>query len=446
MVRVNWNSTQEIARISKDHAKLKIEQRDYDLPVVKSTVGPDGVLISSIKNDAFVTLDPGFLTTAQCESKITFIDGNQSVLRYRGYDIQDLSSNAYYLECAFLLIYGYLPTLNQLDHFTDEILHRTVVGEGFHTFMNSFPRSAKPMSVLASCINALETFMPETSPIDDAEKVDEAIMNILAKIRTITSLILRRHRDQSLLYPNGANGYIDDFLRMCFARPYENYIPEKVKIEALDKMLILQADHEQNCSTSVTRIVGSANASLYASIAAGVNALSGPLHGGANEAAFSQLKRIREVKAQGQSVALFVEHCKSNNLKIMGLGHRVYKSFDPRAQIAKEYAYKLFDAGFGDRELIDIALELEAIVLTDPYFIERKLYPNIDYWTALVYNAIGFEPEMFTPLFAMARTAGWIAHWREMHSDPLSRIGRPRQVYSGAVFQKWKGFDERGNI
>ncbi|GHT82400.1 citrate synthase [Actinomycetota bacterium] len=430
-------------RLSSDFAKLSVNAQNFEMPVVASTVGPDGILISQMRNNDFVTLDPGFLTTAQCESKITFIDGDQSILRYRGYDIADLTSDGYYLDVAYLLIYGHLPNENQLSVFTERVLKNTVVGEDFHAFLNSFPRTAHPISVLASSINALETFLPSTNNIKDPEQVDEAIISILAKIRTITSQIMRRHRNQSLLYPNSADGYILDFFRMCFARPYENYEPDPTMVTALDRLLILQADHEQNCSTSVVRVVGSSNASLYASVASGINALSGPLHGGANEAAFKQLKVIRKYVEDGGTIQQFVDYAKREDKKIMGLGHRVYRSFDPRAQIAKEQAMNIYAAGKGNRELFDIAIELEQIVLADPYFTERKLYTNIDYWTALVYDAIGFESEMFTPLFAMARTAGWIAHWKEMHADPLTKIGRPRQVYSGPVYQEFKRVKER---
>jgi citrate synthase len=443
-ITTDLSSTQEIARISKDRALLSIENHDFDLPVVKATVGPDGVLVSSMKNEGFVTLDPGFLTTAQCESKITFIDGDKSILRYRGYDIMDLTKNAWYLEVAYLLIYGYLPNNEQLANFEDPILKNTVVGEDFHAFMNGFPRNAHPVTMLASSINALESFLPGTSDVDDPEQVTIATSNILAKMRTIASLVMRRHRNQALLYPNTADGFITDFLRLCFAKPYEQYDPDPVLIDALDKLLIIQADHEQNCSTSVVRVVGSANASLYASVAAGINALSGPLHGGANEAAYRQLLQIQQhIKDHGTSVQDFVNWSKSSNTKIMGLGHRVYKSYDPRAQIAKESAIRILQKGVGDLELLKIALELENTVLADDFFVERKLYPNLDFWTCLVYHAIGFDPEMFTVLFALARSAGWIAHWKEMHRDPLTKIGRPRQVYSGPVYREWVDISKR---
>lgn len=419
-------------RLAKERASLNIEGREYDLPLVKASQGPDGILISSMRNDEFVTLDPGFLTTAQCESKITYIDGDQSILRYRGYPIEQLCENATFLEVAFLLIFGNLPKEDVLRDFIANILQRTIVGEDFQTFLGQFPREAHPMTVLASSVNALESFLPQTTDISDEMQFRDAAMHVMAKVRTIVSFILRRRRNEPLLYPNGKNGYVDDFMRLCFGRPYEEYVPDQVLITALDKLLILQADHEQNCSTSVVRVTGSSNASLYASVSAGINALSGPLHGGANEAAFKQLLDIKSQRdSYGTTVKAFVEDAKAKSKKIMGLGHRVYKSYDPRASIAKEQVMAIHKRGIGDSELLEIALELEQIVSHDEYFLERKLYPNIDFWTALCYHSIGFEPEMFTTLFALARIPGWIAHWREMHQDPLNKIGRPRQVYSG---------------
>ncbi|MDR2508978.1 MAG: citrate synthase [Candidatus Ancillula sp.] len=425
-------------RLAKERASLNIEGREYDLPLVKASQGPDGILISSMRNDEFVTLDPGFLTTAQCESKITYIDGDKSILRYRGYPIEQLCESATFLEVAFLIIFGNLPKEDVLRDFIANILQRTIVGEDFQTFLGSFPRDAHPMSMLASSINALESFLPQTVDVNDEMQFRDAAMHIMAKVRTIVSFLLRRRRNEPLLYPNGKNGYVDDFMRLCFGRPYEEYVPDQVLITALDKLLILQADHEQNCSTSVVRVTGSSNASLYASIASGVNALSGPLHGGANEAAFKQLLEIQKQKNDyGMSVKAFVEGAKVNSKRIMGLGHRVYKSYDPRAAIAKQQLLAIHKKGIGDAALLEIALELESIVSTDEYFLERKLYPNIDFWTALCYHCLGFDSEMFTALFALARIPGWIAHWREMHQDPLSKIGRPRQVYSGYTLREY---------
>ncbi|MDR0950492.1 MAG: citrate synthase [Candidatus Ancillula sp.] len=436
-------STSEIARISEDSAKLKIESKEFDLPVVKATCGPDGILISKLKNEAFVTLDPGFLTTAQCSSNITYIDGEQSILRYRGYPIQDLAEKSTFLEVAYLLIYGYLPTKEQRDSFIDDVNGRTLVGEDFRSFLGGFPRDAHPMALLSSSVAALGTFCSGTSSVHDLQAIEEATKNILAKTRTITSFLHRRRRNEPLLYPDYSRGYVDDFIRMCFAIPYERFESNPLLVDALDKLLILHADHEQNCSTTVVRITGSSNASLYSSVAAGICALSGPLHGGANEKALKQICEIREYIKEGKTIQDFVNMVKDNKQKLAGFGHRVYKSYDPRAAIAKEYAKKMYDAKIGDLDLFELAFELEEVVMEDDYFSSRHLYPNIDLWTGLIYKAMGFDPEMFTTIFALARIPGWIAHWREMHRDPLTKIGRPRQVYTGPVYNKYISVDER---
>ena len=309
-------------------AHLSVESKDFTLPVVEATAGADGIVVSTLRNDGWVTLDPGFLTTAQCESKITYIDGKNSILRYRGYPIEQLCEKSDFLEVAWLLRHGELPNQEQYDRFISDINHRTMVGEDFRTFMGSFPRTAHPMSVMASAINALATFYPDTTDITDSDQLDEAATIIMAKARTIVSYIFRRRRDEPMLYPDYSRGYVDDFLRMCFAVPYEPFDSDPLYVHALGRLLIIHADHEQNCSTSVVRIAGSAHANLYSAVAAGINALSGPLHGGANEAVLRQLKAIRD---SGKSVEEFVEDAKANGQRISGLGHRVYKSYDPRA-------------------------------------------------------------------------------------------------------------------
>lgn len=427
-------------------AQLDVDSSKFTLPVVKATAGPDGIVVSTLRNDGWVTLDPGFLTTAQCESKITYIDGNNSILRYRGYPIEQLCENSDFLEVAWLLQRGELPTKPEYDRFCADINHKTMVGEDFRTFMGSFPRAAHPMSVLASAINALATFYPDTCDITDSDQLDEAAKIIMAKARTIVSYIFRRRRDEPMLYPDYARGYVDDFLRMCFAVPYEPFESDPLYVHALGRLLIIHADHEQNCSTSVVRIAGSAHANLYSAIAAGVNALSGPLHGGANEAVLRQLKAIRD---SDKSVAEFVDDAKKNGQRISGLGHRVYKSYDPRAAIAKQYLEKIMDRAdtqklpADERALFDVATELEDIALNDEYFVSRHLYPNVDFYTGLIYRAIGFDPAMFTTLFALGRIPGWIAQYREMLADPNTKIGRPRQVYTGSVERDWVPMEER---
>ena len=367
-------------------AQLDVDSSKFNLPVVKASAGPDGIVVSKLRNDGWVTLDPGFLTTAQCESKITYIDGKHSILRYRGYPIEQLCENSDFLEVAWLLRHGELPSKAEYEQFCADINHKTMVGEDFRTFMGSFPRAAHPMSVLASAINALATFYPDTTDIADTDQLDESAKIIMAKARTIVSYIFRRRRDEPMLYPDYARGYVDDFLRMCFAVPYEPFESDPLYVHALGRLLIIHADHEQNCSTSVVRIAGSAHANLYSAVAAGVNALSGPLHGGANEAVLRQLKAIRD---SGKSVREFVEDAKAKGQKISGLGHRVYKSYDPRAAIAKKYLEKIMEREdtqklpSDERALFAVATELEDIALNDEYFVSRNLYPNVDFYTGL---------------------------------------------------------------
>ena len=427
-------------------ARLNVDDNDYTLPVLEASAGPDGIVVSKLRNDGWVTLDPGFLTTAQCESKITYIDGRNSILRYRGYPIEQLCEESDFLEVAWLLRHGDLPSRDEYERFVADINHRTMVGEDFRTFMGSFPRTAHPMSVLASAINALATFHPDTTDITDPAQLDESAAIIMAKARTIVSYIFRRRRDEPMLYPDYARGYVDDFLRMCFAVPYEPFESDPLAVHALGRLLIIHADHEQNCSTSVVRIAGSAHANLYSAVAAGVNALSGPLHGGANEAVLRQLEAIRD---SGKSVRAFVEDAKCDGQRISGLGHRVYKSYDPRAAIAKDHLEQIMaqegtlHLPADERALFDVATELESIALNDEYFVERHLYPNVDFYTGLIYRAIGFDPAMFTTLFALGRIPGWIAQYREMLADPNTKIGRPRQVYTGETLRDYIPLDRR---
>ncbi|KFI59579.1 citrate synthase [Bifidobacterium gallicum] len=428
------------------YAHLELDSRDLELPVIESTEGPNGVLMSSMRNDDVVSLDPGFLTTAQCTSAITYIDGKNSILRYRGYPIEQLCDQSDFLEVAWLLRYGELPSREQYDDFVTKINHRTMVGEDFRTLMGSFPHTAHPMSVLASAINGLAAFYPETTDVSDPEQLAEAATIIMAKARTIVSYVMRRRLDEPMMYPDYSRGYIDDFLRMCFAIPYESYNPDPLHVHALGRLLIIHADHEQNCSTSVVRIAGSAHANLYSAVAAGINALSGPLHGGANERA---LRQLRDIASSGLTVKQYVEQAKSEGRRISGLGHRVYKSYDPRAAIAKQYLTKIMEQPqqlmLSDDEirLFKVATELEDIALHDEYFVSRNLYPNVDFYTGLIYRAIGFDESMFTPLFALGRIPGWIAQYTEMLNDPMTKIGRPRQVYVGSGKRDYIPFSER---
>ncbi|KRD36604.1 MULTISPECIES: citrate synthase [Oerskovia] len=423
--------------------RLVVNESSQDLPVVAATEGNDGIVVSSLlKSTGLVTVDPGFMNTASCESEITYIDGDAGILRYRGYPIDQLAEKSTFLEVAYLLIHGELPDGPTLDAFVERVNRHTLVHEDFRTFMGTFPRNAHPMAVLSSAINALSTFYPESlDPFDD-ETVELATVLLLAKTRTITSYLHRRAVGEPLLYPDYSRGYVDDFLRMTFATPYEKYESDPTVVDALDKLLILHADHEQNCSTSTVRVVGSSHANLYASVAAGVNALSGPLHGGANEAVLSMLDKIQNSDFDVDTFMKKVKN-KEDGVRLMGFGHRVYKNYDPRAAIVKAKADAVLSTLGKKDELLDIALRLEEIALNDDYFIERKLYPNVDFYTGLIYKAMGFSPAMFTPLFALGRMPGWIAQWREMMKDPQTKIGRPRQVYTGATERPYLPVDGR---
>ncbi|KQR12308.1 citrate synthase [Cellulomonas sp. Leaf334] len=423
--------------------QLIVDGQSKDLPIVTATEGNDGIVVSSLLRDTGkVTVDPGFMNTASCESQITYIDGDQGILRYRGYPIEQLAEHSTFLEVAYLLIHGALPTTSELEAFEERVNRHTLVHEDFRTFMGTFPRHAHPMAVMASAINALSTFYPESLDPFDPETVELATVLILAKTRTITSYVHRASKGEPLLYPDYSRGYVEDFLRMTFAVPYQQYEADPVVVSALDQLLILHADHEQNCSTSTVRIVGSSQANLYASVAAGINALSGPLHGGANEAV---LKMLTEIQADGGDATNFMKRVKDKEpgVRLMGFGHRVYKNYDPRAAIVKKSADSVLSALGGNDELLDLAMGLEEIALSDDYFISRKLYPNVDFYTGLIYKAMGFSEEMFTPLFALGRMPGWIAQWREMMTDPQTKIGRPRQIYTGAVERDYTELDAR---
>ncbi|QAY70326.1 citrate synthase [Xylanimonas protaetiae] len=424
-------------------AELTVGGRNVALPVVEATEGNGGLVVSSLlKETGLATYDPGYTNTASTASAITYIDGDRGILRYRGYPIDQLAEGSTFLEVAYLLIYGELPDAKTLTDFTARVNRHTLVPEQFRGFLAAFPRGGHPMSVLASSINALATFYPESLDPHDDEAVDLATVLILAKIRTITSYVHRSMRDEPLLYPDYARGYVEDFLRMSFGVPYQQWDADPVVAAAMDKLLILHADHEQNCSTSTVRMVGSSNANVYASVAAGINALSGPSHGGANEAVLLMLERIR---SGGDSVEDFMRKVKNkeDGVRLMGFGHRVYKSYDPRAAIVKKHADAVLDSLGAKDELLDIARGLEEIALSDDYFVERKLYPNVDFYTGLIYKAIGFSPAMFTPLFALGRMPGWIAQWREMMKDPATKIGRPRQIYTGATERPYVPIEQR---
>ncbi|RYV51989.1 citrate synthase [Pengzhenrongella frigida] len=427
----------------KEPGRLTVGGTTLELPLVSATQGNDGIVVSSLlKETGLVTVDPGFMNTASCDSEITYIDGDAGILRYRGYPIEQLAEKSSFLEVAYLLIHGELPTQAEGDAFMERVNRHTLVHEDFRTFMGTFPRNGHPMAVMSSAVNALSTFYPESLDPFDPQTVELATVLILAKTRTITSYLHRSAVGEPLLYPDYSRGYVEDFLRMTFAVPYQQYEPDPTTVAVLDQLLILHADHEQNCSTSTVRMVGSSHANLYASVAAGINALSGPLHGGANEAV---LKMLTEIKADGGDASAFMTRVKNKDqgVRLMGFGHRVYKNYDPRAAIVKKSAHAVLEKLGKPDPLLDIAMNLEEIALNDDYFTERKLYPNVDFYTGLIYKALGFSDQMFTPLFALGRMPGWIAQWREMMTDPTTKIGRPRQIYTGAVERNYLPVESR---
>ncbi|MHB8185259.1 MAG: citrate synthase [Dermatophilaceae bacterium] len=414
-------------------AILRADGKELAWPLIKATEGSDAFDISKLlKETGHVTLDPGFVNTASCRSAITYIDGDAGILRYRGYPIEQLAESSTFLETSHLLIYGELPTAKALADFDARIRRHTLLHEDLRSFFGGFPRDAHPMPVLSSAVSALSTFYQDSLDPFDPEQVEISTVRLMAKLPTIAAYAYKKSVGQPFLYPDNSIPLVENFLRMTFGFPAEPYDADPIMVKALDQLLILHADHEQNCSTSTVRLVGSSHANLFASVSAGINALFGPLHGGANQAVLDMLERI---KADGGDVDHFVRRVKNKEggAKLMGFGHRVYKNYDPRAAIIKKTADELL-VKLGHRdELLDIALRLEQVALSDEYFIERKLYPNVDFYTGLIYKAMGFPPKMFTVLFALGRLPGWIAQWREMIEDPETKIGRPRQLYVGAT-------------
>ena len=399
--------------------------------LVAATEGAPGVDIGKLLSEGgVVTYDPGYRNTGSCKSEITYIDGDAGILRYRGYPIEQLAENSSFLEVSYLLIHGKLPTATELDQFTAELRRHSMLDEDFKRLFDGFPRDAHPMPVLSSAVSALSTFYQESlDPFSD-EQVGLSTIRLMAKLPTIAAAAYKKSVGQPFVYPDNSLGLVENFLAMTFGLPSEPYKADPAIVRALDLLFILHADHEQNCSTSTVRIVGSAQANLFASISAGINALFGPLHGGANSAVMEMLEGIRD---DGGDVGKFVGQVKDRQarVKLMGFGHAVYRNYDPRAAIVKKAADEVIAATGNNDHLLDIALELEAAALSDDYFISRKLYPNVDFYTGLLYRAMGFPTNMFTVLFAIGRLPGWIAQWHEMINDPDTKIGRPRQLYTG---------------
>ncbi|MCG2624504.1 citrate synthase [Arthrobacter sp. I2-34] len=412
-------------------ASLHYPGGELELPRLKAAEGNDGFDVSKLlKQTGAVTFDPGFMNTAATASAITYIDGDAGVLRYRGYPIEQLAEHSSFLEVSYLLIYGNLPTPTELENFDSKIRRHTLLHEELKGFFNGFPRDAHPMPVLSSAVSALSTFYQDSlDPFDD-EQVELSTIRLMAKLPVIAAYAHKKSIGQALLYPDNSMNLVENFLRLSFGLAAEPYELDPTVVKALDLLLILHADHEQNCSTSTVRLVGSSNANMFASISAGINALFGPLHGGANEAV---LNMLRQIQATGQTPEQFMEKVKNKEegVRLMGFGHRVYKNYDPRARLVKYTAHEILGKLGGNDELLDIALRLEEKALADDYFIERKLYPNVDFYTGLIYKAMGFPEKMFTVLFAIGRLPGWIAQWREMIKDPQTKIGRPRQLYVG---------------
>ncbi|MFD0764198.1 citrate synthase [Mucilaginibacter lutimaris] len=424
-------------------AQLKIGDKTYDLPVIEGTEGEKAIDISKLRDQTgYVTLDIGYKNTGATKSAITFLDGEVGILKYRGYSIEQLAEKSTFIEVAYLLIYGKLPTTEQLQAFEFEISHHTLVHEDMKKFFDGFPSGSHPMGQLSSLIGALAAFNPASLKQGlSAEEINTEIIKLIAKMSTIVSWIYKKSLGHPVIYPRNKFDYVTNFMHMTFGQRTEDVEIDPVVVSAMNKLLILHADHEQNCSTSTVRIVGSSDANLYASISAGISALWGPLHGGANQAVVEMLQKIKE---DGGDVDKWVAKAKDKNdpFRLMGFGHRVYKNFDPRAKIIKKACDDILEKlGIND-ETLEIAKKLEEVALSDPYFVERKLYPNVDFYSGIIYTALGFPTEMFTVLFALGRLPGWIAQWKEMKANK-EPIGRPRQIYVGETDKEYTDIKSR---
>lgn len=424
-------------------ATLNFEGKEYDFPVRSGTLGPDVIDISSLyKNTDAFTFDPGFTSTASCDSDITFIDGDKGVLLHRGYPIEQLANEGDFLEVCYLLLHGELPSAEQKRDFDNRVTNHTMVHEQMSRFFTGFRRDAHPMAVLCGCVGAMSSFYHDSTDITDPHQRMVASMRMIAKLPTLAAMAYKYHVGQPFVYPKNDLGYASNFLRMCFAVPCEEYEVNPILARAMDRIFILHADHEQNASTSTVRLAGSSGANPFACIAAGIACLWGPAHGGANEAALNMLAEIGTVDRIPEYVARAKD--RDDPFRLMGFGHRVYKNYDPRAKIMQTTTHEVLnELGIKDDPLLEVAMELERIALTDPYFIEKKLYPNIDFYSGITLKALGFPKEMFTVLFALARTVGWIAQWKEMIEDPNQRIGRPRQLYTGEAVREYTSIKDR---
>jgi citrate synthase len=426
-----------------DTAELRLGDQTIELPIVVGSEGERAVDIRKLRSETgYITLDPGYANSGSCQSAITFIDGEKGILRYRGIPIEELADNSSFIEVAYLLIYGQLPTAAELEDFSQTITSHTMLHEDFKKMYSALPKDAHPMAACSAAVGALATFYPDSLDPRDPQEVDISTHRLIAKLPTMAAYAYKHSIGQPFLYPLNSLDYVGNFLRMMFGNPCEEFEVDPVVRNALDLLFILHADHEQNCSTSTARLVGSSMVNLFGTISAAINALWGPLHGGANQSVIEMLESIAE---EGQSAREYLERAKSgdDSARLMGFGHRVYKNYDPRAKVIKKACDEVLERLGIHSQLLEIAKELEEITLKDEYFIERKLYPNVDFYSGVIYNAIGTPAHMFTALFAIGRLPGWIAQWKELHADPAFKIGRPRQIYTGPTKTAYTPIEER---
>ena len=426
-----------------DSAELRVGDQIISLPIIEGSEGERAIDISKLRSETgLITIDPGYANTGSCKSSVTFIDGDHGILRYRGIPIEELAQNSTFLEVSYLLIYGQLPTSENLENFVESITKHTMIHEDFKRFFGALPKDAHPMAACSAAIGALSTFYPDSLDPRDPRHVEISVHRLIAKTITLAAYAYKHSIGQPFLYPRNDLSYVGNLLYMMFATPCEPYEPDPVVKKAMDLLLILHADHEQNCSTSTVRLVGSSMVNLFSAISAGINALWGPSHGGANQEVIEMLAAIRD---QGMTTREFVERAKRGEpgARLMGFGHRVYKNFDPRMKIIKKVCFEVLEKLGVHSRLLEIAVELEEIALKDDYFIERSLYPNVDFYSGVIYNAMGTPSNMFTAFFAIGRLPGWIAQWMELHQDPDFKIGRPRQIYTGPTLTHYLAVDER---
>ncbi len=424
-------------------AKLILDGKTYEFPIIEGTENEKAIDISALRNQTgYITMDNGFLSTGSTKSSITYLDGQKGILRYRGYNLEDLCENSTFLEVAYLLINGELPKQDEFDAFSTRISRHTLLNEDFRKYYDVWPKTAHPMGLMSSALTGMSSFYRSSLDPHDPAQVEKSMIRILAKVPTLASYAYKKFKGQPFVYPQNKYNYVENFLNMMFSLPMEEYQIDQDVVDVLNKLLIIHADHEQNCSTSTGRFIGSSHANLFTSISGSISALWGPLHGGANQ---SVLEMLEAIHRDGGDVSKYVKKAKdkSDPFRLMGFGHRVYKSFDPRAKILKNSCDKILKKLNVHDPLLDIAKKLEKIALEDEYFVERNLYPNVDFYSGIIYKALGFPVNMFTVLFTMGRAPGWIAHWKEMIESPETKICRPRQVYTGATERKYININKR---